>query len=142
MNLTPQQQSAASLAWQHAHPLYIIAISTVISLVIISVVVVVRWLLSKGAWPYHPRGAGGFLADEFVRWGAILVPYLLLGIIFKYYVYQMHPELSTPQTWLIFGVCAIAFRQILRRLPFVKAMARHIDAAKAQYRQAKLEGRA
>ena len=137
-HLTPAQQQAASMAWQHAHPLYIIAISTVVSLVVITLVVLVRWLLSRGAWAYHPGGGAGFLKDEFVRWGAILVPYIFLGILFKFYVYELHPKLNTPQTWLIFAVCAIVFRQILRRLPFVKAMGRHIDAAKAQAKAAKL----
>ncbi len=134
---TAAEQQAASLAWQHAHPLYIIAISTVASLVIITLVVLLRWFVSKGAWQYHPGGAGGFLKDEFVRWGAMLVPYLALGITFKYYIYELHPELNVPQTWMIFAVCAIAFRLLLRRVPVIKAMARHIDAAKAQERAVK-----
>ena len=140
-HMTPAEQQAASLAWQHAHPLYIIAISTVASLVIITIVVLVRWLLSRDAWQYHPGGGRGFLKDEFVRWGAILVPYILIGITFKFYIYELHPELNTPQTWLIFAACAITLRQVLRRLPFIKAMGRHIDAAKAQAKEAKLGGR-
>ncbi len=135
--MTPDEQQAASLAWQHSHPLLMILFSTIGSLVVISIIVIVRWLMSKDAWPYHPRGAAGFLADEVVRWGAILIPYLALGIGFKFYVYDLHPELNTPQTWGIFAVCAIAFRFLLRNLPFVKNMARHIDAAKAKARAVK-----
>ncbi len=136
-NPPPGSRAAEQLAWQHDHPLLVILFSTIITLVIITIVVLIRWLVSKSAWPYHPRGAMGFLGDEFVRWGAILVPYLALGITFKYYVYGLHPELNTPTTWGIFAVCAIAFRFLLRRLPFIKAMARHIDAAKAQARAAR-----
>jgi len=139
--MTPEQRQAASLAWQHAHPVTMVAISTVASLVVITLIVLIRWLVSKNAWPYHPGGARGFLKDEFVRWGAILVPYLALSIAFKIYVYDLHPELNVPNTWIVFAVCAIAFRLILRRMPFVKAMARHIDAAKAQAREARAAGR-
>lgn len=136
--MTPEQRQAASLAWQHAHPGLMILFSTIGTLVVVSIVVLIRWLISKPAWKYHPGGAGGFLKDELVRWGAILVPYLALGITFKFFIYEMHPELNTPQTWGIFAICAIAFRLVLRRLPFIKAMARHIDAANAKAREARM----
>lgn len=135
--MTPQQQQAASLAWQHAHPLTLVAISTLISLIVISIIVMIRWLISASAWKYHPRGASGFLIDECVRWGAILIPYLTLSIGFKIFVYDLHPEYNKPEVWVGFVVAAILFRLFLRRLPFIKAMARHIDAAKAQARAAK-----
>ncbi|HEX7798842.1 MAG TPA: hypothetical protein VF402_00740 [Asticcacaulis sp.] len=137
--MTPAQQHAASLAWQHAHPLMIVAISTIASLVIIALIVLIRWLVSARAWKYHPGGAGGFLGDECVRWAAILIPYLALSIGFKIFVYDLHPEYNRPQVWIGFVVAAIAFRIGLRRLPFIRAMARHIDAAKAQ---AKAQARA
>jgi len=136
--MTPAQQQAASLAWQHDHPLFMVGISTAISLVIISIIVMIRWLSSSSAWKYHPGGAGGFLADECVRWGAILVPYLALTIGFKVFIYDLHPEYNKPEVWMGFAVAAIAFRLLLRRVPFIKAMGRHIDAAKAQARAAKL----
>lgn len=120
------------MAWQHAHPLELVAISTIASLVIIAIIVLIRWLASSGAWQYHPGGASGFLKDECVRWAAILVPYLALTIAFKIYVYDLHPELNRPNIWIGFAVAAIVFRLVLRRLPFVKTMARHIDAARAQ----------
>jgi hypothetical protein len=135
--MTPAQQQAASMAWQHSHPLIMVAISTVVSLIIISLIVLIRWLLSASAWKYHPGGAGGFLADECVRWTAILIPYLALSIGFKIFVYDLHPEYNKPEVWAGFVVAAIAFRLFLRRLPFVKAMGRHIDAAKAQAKAAK-----
>ena len=128
---------AESLAWQHAHPLAMVAFATGGALVVISLIVVLRWLTSASAWKYHPGGAGGFLWDEAVRWAAIIAPWLVLSAVFRFYVYGLHPELNTPQTWGIFAVCAIAFRYLLRNLPFVKNMARHIDAAKAQARAVK-----
>ncbi len=128
---------AASLAWQHAHPLLLVAFSTIGALLVISLIVILRWLFSMSAWKYHPAGAGGFLKDECVRWGAILVPWLALSIGFKIYVYDLHPELNTPAVWGVFIACAIAFRLVLRQLPPIKAMGRHIDAARAQARAAR-----
>jgi heme/copper-type cytochrome/quinol oxidase subunit 2 len=130
--MSPAQQQAASLAWQHAHPVLMVLISTVITLIVVTLIVMIRWLISQSAWRYHPGGAGGFLKDEFVRWGAILVPYLALSIGFKFFVYDLHPEFNKPEVWMGFAVVAITFRLVLRRLPFVKAMGRHIDAAKAE----------
>jgi hypothetical protein len=132
--MSPAQQQAASLAWQHAHPVLMVLISTGITLVVVTLIVLIRWLVSQSAWRYHPGGACGFLKDEFVRWGAILIPYLAVYIGFKVFVYNLHPEFNTPQVWGGFLVCALAFRLGLRRLPFVKAMGRHIDAAKAEAR--------
>ena len=136
-HMTPAQQQAASLAWHHSHPLLMVLFSTIGPLVVVSFIVMIRWLVSQSAWKYHPGGAGGFLKDEFVRWGAILIPYLALSIGFKVFVYDLHPELNKPEVWGGFVICAIAFRMVLRRLPFVVAMGRHIDAAKAQARAAK-----
>jgi hypothetical protein len=127
----------AALAWQHDHPLYILAISTAFSLVIISLIVLLRWLFSRSAWPYHPGGASGFLKDEFVRLGAIFLPWLVLGLIFKFYVYELHPELNTPRTWSAFGISALVIRLVLRRMPFIKAMGRHLDAARQKAREAR-----
>ncbi len=135
--MSPAEQEAASQAWQHAHPAMMIMFSTIGTLVVVTLIVLLRWLVSKSAWVYHPGGATGFLKDEFVRWGAILIPYLALAIAFRIYVLELHPELNTPQTWGLFALCAIAFRLLLRRLPFVKAMGRHIDEAKAKAREAK-----
>lgn len=135
--MSPAEQQAASLAWQHAHPLLMVLFSTIGTLVVITFIVLIRWLVSRAAWRYHPGGAGGFLKDEFVRWGAILIPYLALSIGFKVFVYDLHPEYNKPEVWMGFAVAAIAFRLILRRLPFVKAMARHIDAARAQAKTAR-----
>ncbi len=138
--VTQAQQHAAAVAFQHQHPLFIIAVSTGISILVVSVVVVIRWLTSMSAWPFHPRGAFGFLIDEAVRLGVIFVPWVFLGVFFKYYIYEIHPELNNGTTWGAFAICAIAIRMLLRRLPAVRAMARHIDAARAQARAAKAEG--
>lgn len=133
-HLTAQQ---ASLAWQHAHPLLLVVYSTIGALVVISLIVILRWLFSASAWQYHPGGGGGFLKDEVARWGAILVPWLVLSIGFKIYVYDLHPELNKPEIWGAFIVAAIAFRIGLRNLPPIRAMGRHLDAARAQAKAAK-----
>ncbi|WP_443747616.1 hypothetical protein [Asticcacaulis solisilvae] len=134
-------QQAAAAAWKRAHPLTLLAISTVISLLIISLFVAVRWLVSMSAWKYHPGKAMGFLKDEFARWGVAIGPILLIGMFLKAYIYLYRQDLDTPNTWMIYGVCMIAIRIVVRRMPYVKAVARHIDAAKAEARAAKAEGR-
>ncbi len=132
--MTPAQQAA----WQHAHPLMMVLYSTIGTLVVVALIVLVRWLMSASAWRYHPGGMGGFLKDEAARWGAILVPYLALSIAFKFFIYDLHPELSNkPEVWIPFIIAAIAFRFALRRLPFIKAMGRHIDAACIEAKAAK-----
>ena len=136
--MTPAQQQAASLAWQHSHPLLMVLFSTIGTLVVISLIVLVRWLVSRKAWRYHPGGGGGFLKDEAVRWAAILVPYLALSIGFKLFVYDLHPEYNRPEVWGVFIALAITFRLLLRRLPFIKAMGRHIDAAREQEKARRL----
>jgi hypothetical protein len=134
--------SAARANFTHDHPLMILAISTGISLAIVSVIVLIRWGMSSGAWKYHPGGARGFLWDEFLRLGVIYLPFLMLGLIFKSYVYELHPELNTSNTWAIFGAVFLVSRMITRRLPIVKAVGRHLDAARAQQRQATAGGAA
>ncbi len=138
----PVAQQAAAAAWKRAHPLTLLAISTVISLAIISLIVVIRWLVSKPAWRYHPGKAAGFLKDEFARWGVAIGPILLVGLFLKAYIYMYRQDLDVPNTWMIYGMCMIVIRMVIRRMPYVKAVARHIDAAKAQARAAKAEGRA
>ncbi len=136
--MTPAQQAA----WQHAHPLQMVIYSTIGTIVIISIFVLIRWLASSSAWRYHPGGAGGFLLDEVVRWAAILVPYLTLMGVFKFFVYDLHPDwMNKPEVLVPFIAGAILFRFALRRVPFIKAMGRHIDAARAQAKAAK-QGRA
>ncbi len=136
--MTAQQ---ASLAWQHAHPVTMVAISTGCALLVISLIITLRWLTSASAWKYHPGGAGGFFKDELVRWAAIIAPWLVLSITFRFYIYGLHPELNTPMVWVGFIACAIAFRFILRSLPPIKAMGRHIDAARAEAKAAKMARR-
>lgn len=132
---------ATSLAWQHAHPVLMVAISTGCALVVISLIILIRWLTSASAWKYHPRGGGGFLKDEIVCWGVIIAPWLIMSITFRFYIYGLHPELNTPMVWVGFIAVAIAFRLILRQLPVIKAMGRHIDAARAEAKAAKMARR-
>jgi hypothetical protein len=119
------------------HPLTILLISTGFSLAIVSVIVIIRWLMSSGAWKYHPGGATGFLRDEFLRLGVIYLPFLIVGLVFKFYVYDLHPELNTSNTWAIFAAVLFVSRMVTRRLPVVKAVGRHLDAAREQQRAAK-----
>lgn len=128
----PTDPNATVAAWQHTHPLTMVAISTAISLIVITLIVLIRWGLSHKAWSYHPGGASGFLKDEFVRWGAILIPYLALSVGFKLFIYDVHPEWNRPEVWLGFVAVALIARRLIARLPFVRAMGRHIDLAKAQ----------
>lgn len=131
------QSSADVLQWQHDHVLIILAISTAISLLIVGAIVLLRWLFSMSAWKYHPAGALGFLVDEFLRLGVIYLPWLIIGLLFKFYIYELHPELNTPNTWGTFVVAAILIRMVARRLPFVKAVGRHLDAARQKAREAR-----
>lgn len=123
-------------AWQQAHPLTMVLISSAISVLVISLIVLIRWGVSHKAWAYHPGGASGFLKDECVRWGAILVPYLALSIGFKVFVYDLHPEFNRPEVWGGFIVVAIIGRRLLARVPYIKAMGRHIDLAKEKAKAA------
>lgn len=131
----PDPHTAAA-AWQHAHPLTMVLISSVISLIVVSLIVLIRWGVSHKAWAFHPEGPRGFLKDECVRWGAILLPYLVLSIAFKVFIYDLHPEWNRPEVWVGFAIVAIVGRRLLARHPFIKAMGRHIDLAKAQAKAA------
>lgn len=130
--------AADQATWRHHHPLYILAISTAITAVIISLVVLIRWWLSRAAWQYHPGGAKGFLKDEFARWGVAIGPIILVGLFLKYYIYAYRPDLDNTTTWMIYGLSMVTIRMVVRRLPYVKAVARHIDAARDKARAAKL----
>ncbi|MCA1936998.1 MAG: hypothetical protein LDL37_16260 [Asticcacaulis sp.] len=44
----PDPHNAAA-AWQHAHPLTMVLISTVISLIVVSLIVLIRWGVSYKA---------------------------------------------------------------------------------------------
>ncbi len=122
-------QSPASLShnpWLH------ILLPTAISLVVVSLVAVVRWLMSRDAWKYHPKGGGGFLADEFARYAFIFLPFLLIAIGIRYYFYVLHPEQqNSPQMYASFMLMLVA-RIVIRRTPIAKSVARHIDAARAR----------
>jgi len=114
---------------------------TIVSLIIICIIALVRWLMSASAWPYHPRGAGGFLVDEILRYALLFLPFVVIGIGIRVYFYMLHPELKgSPLMWACFMLIFVA-RIVVRRMPIAKAVARHIDAAKAQARDARAAGR-
>ncbi len=115
---------------------------TIISLLIIVIIALVRWLMSSNAWQYHPKGAGGFLADEVLRYALFFLPFVVIGIGIRVYFYLLHPEQKgTPLMWSCFALMLVA-RVVVRRLPIAKAVARHIDAAREKARQVRDAGRA
>ncbi len=112
---------------------------TIMSLLIISIIACVRWLMAKGAWMYHPRGASGYLVDEILRYSLFFMPFVIIGVGIRVYFFVLHPEMkNTPTMYACFMLILVA-RLVVRRLPIAKSVARHIDAAQAQYRAAKAE---
>ncbi len=140
--MTPEQTAhmPAWAVWLSSTPGQII-FPTIVSLTLIAIIALVRWLMSRSAWPYHPKGAGGFLVDELLRYALFFLPFVVVGIGIRVYFYLLHPELKgSPLMWACFMLMLVA-RIVVRRLPIAKAVARHIDAAKAKAREAQLAGR-
>ncbi len=109
--------------FMHQHP-WVLFITYGAIAIVIAAIIIGRWLFSKAAWPYHPGGSMGFLHDEFLRLGAIYIPYALFMIAAKYYIYDMHPELlKSPYLWV--GLLSVfIFRRLTRFIPFVRARRR------------------
>jgi len=131
-------QSAAQAAFMHAHPLAMSVLPLVVILVIISIIVLVRWLTSKSAWPYHPGGGSGFLRDEVIRYASIWLPFAVLMVVVRWYIYQYHPEyIESPYMYALY-LSVFVFRRLARLLPHVKEIGARIDGARARAREAKL----
>jgi magnesium-transporting ATPase (P-type) len=115
-----------------------VLLPTAISLIVVSLIVLIRWGMSFEAWEYHPTGAQGFLKDEAVRLSVVFLPFVVIGIAVRYYFYILHPELSHSPYMYGGLLLIIVLRIILRRMPFVKAVAQHIDAARAKAKEVKM----
>ncbi len=126
----------------HAHPLFWAAVPLVVAIVVISLFVVIIWLTRKSAWPYHPGGAKGMLRDEAVRYGSIWLPFALVLVVVRYYVYAFHPEYTLSPYLYVLYLSVFVFRRFARLLPHVKEIGARVDAARAAARAAKEQGRA
>ena len=130
-------QVAGQEAWLHAHPILMSAVPLVFALFIISIFVLVRWLTSKAAWPYHPGGAAGFLRDEVLRYASIWLPFSVVMVGVRFYIYSFHPEFSeSPYLYALYASIFV-FRRLASLLPHVKEIAARIDKARAAARAAK-----
>jgi hypothetical protein len=110
---------------------------TVIGSTIVTGIILGRWLFSRSAWPHHPRGSSGFLHDEFLRLGAIYVPYAIALLGVRYYTYDLHPELARSPIIYVVILTFFVFRRLSRFIPFVREAGKRIDAARASAREAK-----
>ena len=132
-NAAQQTQQAAMF---HAHPAMWAAFPLALVVVIISIVILVRWQMSKKAWPYHPGGAGGFLKDEVVRYGSIWLPFAIVMVGVRYYIYRFHPEfIQSPYLYAMYASIFV-FRRLAGFLPHVREIGARIDKARADARAA------
>ena len=130
--------TAAQAAWLHSHPILMSVVPLAFILVIISIIILVTWLMRKSAWPYHPGGAAGFLRDEVVRYGSIWLPFAILMVAVRYYVYKFHPELAqSPYLYAIY-LSVFVFRRLARFLPHVREIGARIDLARKKAHDAKI----
>ena len=128
--------SAAFAIWMRSHMVLSTALIYAFVALVIAALILGRWYFSRSAWPFHPGGSSGFLRDEFLRLGVIFIPYAIVMLIYRYFVYDLHPELATsPITWVLL-LSVIVFRRASRFIPFVRDAGRRIDAARKMAREA------
>lgn len=113
-----------------------ILLSLVLGCVVVFVVITLRWYFSKAAWPFHPDGSKGFFKDEFLRLGAIFLPYALLMVALKFYFGNYHPEMLRSPLMPLFFLSIILFRRLSVFVPFVREAGKRIDGARRQQREA------
>ncbi len=118
------------------HPLFMVFVPLLTATLIIAAIILWRWQSNRAAWAFHPRGSSGFLHDEFLRLGAIFIPYALLMVGVRFYVYDLHPELMRSPAFYIILLSVFVFRRLTRYIPFVREAGKQIDAARAQARDA------
>lgn len=126
--------NSSQLAWQQAHPLLMVTFSTLGTLVVLTCILLVRWLVLRKAWRHHPRGAFGFLRDDLVRWGLALLPLIVLFILIKTFIFVYFPQYNRPQTWVLFGAVAIAYRVAVARFGLFRGLGASVDQAIAASR--------
>ena len=119
------------------YPLLMVLIPFAVASIVVTGIILSRWYFSRGAWEHHPKGSSGFLHDEFLRLGAIFIPYAILMLGVRYYVYDLHPELlRSPLIYILF-LSVFVFRRLARFIPFVRDAGKRVDAARAAARAAK-----
>ena len=128
---------AGRIAEEHAHPLLYATFPLAVAIGIIAVIVLIRWLTSQSAWPYHPGGSRGFLMDEIKRYASIWLPFAIAMVVFRYYVYRFNPELAASPYFYAVFLSVILFRRLARLLPHVKEIGARVDGARARAREAK-----
>jgi hypothetical protein len=129
-------QQARQAAQFHAHPAMWSIFPLLFVVVVISAVILVRWLMSKNAWPYHPGGSSGFLRDEVIRYASIWLPFAIVMVAVRYYIYRFHPELtSSPYLYALY-LSIFVFRRLARLLPHVREIGARIDGARARAKAA------
>ena len=132
-NAAQQIQKAALF---HAHPAMWSILPLLFVVVVVSIIILVRWQMSKSAWPYHPGGASGFLRDEIIRYASIWLPFAILMVAVRYYIYRFHPELtSSPYLYALY-LSVFVFRRLARFLPHIREIGARIDGARAKARAA------
>ena len=122
-------QHSADLAWQNAHPVLMVLFSTIATLLIFTAVMLVRWIILRKAWRFHPQGAVGVLNDEVTKWGLLLLPLFTAFIVVKLFIFARHPEFNRPEVWLVFGLVAITYRFLVARAPVFKSLGLRVDGA-------------
>ena len=120
---------SSQVAWQHAHPFLMVTFSTLGTLVVLTCILLVRWLVLRKAWRHHPGGAFGFLKDDLVRWGLALLPLIVLFVLIKTIIFVYYPEYNRPQTWFLFGAVAIAYRFAVARFGLFRSLGASVDRA-------------
>ncbi len=128
---------ADQVAKEHANPLFYATFPLAIALGVISLFVLVVWLLRHNAWKYHPGGGLGMLKDEIIRYASIWLPFSILMVGVRYYIYRFHPEIAASPYFYGFYLSIILFRRLARLLPHVKEIGARIDASVAKARAAK-----
>ena len=126
------------MASMHAHPLMWAFFPLVLVVVVISIIIVVRWLTSKRAWPYHPGGAQGFLRDELLRYASIWLPFAVAMVGVRYYIYAFHPDYIQSPYLYAFYLSIFVFRRLAGLLPHVKEIGARLDSARRKAREAEV----
>jgi len=136
--MNPQAaQHAQQIAMFHAHPAVWAFFPLLFVVVVISAIILVRWLMSKAAWPYHPGGAQGFLRDEVLRYASIWLPFAIVMVAVRYYIYRFHPEyIELPYLYALY-LSVFIFRRLAGFLPHVREIGARIDTARKMAKAAR-----
>lgn len=99
------------------------------------VLLLVRVLVGKSAWPFHAGGQVGYLNDELVRLSAVIIPPLIVGGFISFF-----RALSMKTIVIIALAMVLVVRYGAQKLPFIKGASERIRLAREAYFQSKSEG--